>query len=221
MTLPASRIRSLLEWRAALAVMCAFPAGAVAQSASISASVIDANHYLLSSRLAGAAARLSYPFHNGPVSIRIGAERLAANSHRIGAPCAGLVQPGTCQPEPVRDDAHFTAAIAGLGVRVLDSRRLAVNLTGDLSFVVLNVDSHGLTSGGSISAGKGMWDTNVGVEGAWSPWGQLPLAIEAGIAAGHVVPAATDLQLDGYTPFEQSFDIVRVRVGLSWQFPSR
>lgn len=213
-------MRSWLEWRALALVAFAFPPVAAAQSVSLSASVVDANHYLLGSRLAGVTAGVSYPLYDGPVLLRFGVERVAGDSRRIGSTCAGLALPGTCQPEPVRDNAHVTSAGAGVGLRIVERHRLALNLTGDVNFAVLHVDSHGLASGRSISAGKELWDIDVGAEGAWSPWTRIPLAVEASLAAGHMVPVTNELVLDGYTPFEQSFDLVRARIGLAWRFSS-
>ena len=98
---------------------------------------------------------------------------------------------------------------------------MTLSLTGDVGLLNVHVDSRGLTSGGSTSAAKLLWDTGVGVDGGWSPWTSIPLALDAGVAAGHLAPVVNDLQVDGYSPFEQSFDLVRVRVGVAWRFQSR
>ena len=204
-----------------LLFVCIVPTRLAAQAGSVSAAVIDANHYLLTSRLVGAVARVEYPFFNGPATFRAGVERLAGKSRRVGSPCSGLVLPGTCQPEPMRDNATMTSVSVGLGGRVLEWHRMTLSLTGDVGLLNVHVDSRGLTSGGSISAGKQLWDTDVGIEGGWAPWTRIPLALEAGIAGGHLAPVTNDVLVDGYSPFENSFDIVRVRVGVAWRFPSR
>lgn len=209
--------RSIRRLRAAVLLLCGAPTAVLAQSVSVDASVIGTDHELLSSHLTGVAGRVSLPFRSGPVSIRLGAERLTGSSRRIGAPCAGLVVPGTCQPEPMRDDARFTAATVGIGVRMINRHRITIDVIGDASFVNVQVDSRGLTSGGTISAGKELWDGDIGVEGTWLPWPQLPLALDIGVAAGRLNGVVSNIVADGYEPFEAGFDVIRLRVGLTWQ----
>lgn len=204
-----------------LALALALPAAAAAQDISLNAAAIGTDHELLSGRLIGIAARLRFPIHDGPVSIRLGVERLAGNFRRTGVPCAGQVQPGTCQPEATRDDARFTAGSAGVGVRVIDWRRFAIDLTGDLGLVDVGVDTRGLASGRMLSATKDLWEGDVGVEGAWSPWKRLPFALQAGFAAGHLWPVVSMPAPDDYTPFEHGFELIRLRVGFAWRLPSR
>lgn len=213
--------RSIRRLQTVVLLVCGVPAAAVAQSISVDASVIGTDHELLSSRLAGVVGRASLPLRNGPLSIRLGAERLTASSRRIGAPCGGLVVPETCQPEPMRDDARFTAATAGIGVRMINRHRITMDVTGDASFVSVRVDSRGLASGGTISADKELWDGDLGVEGTWSPWLQLPLALDIGVAAGRLNGVVSNTVADGYEPFEAGFDVIRLRVGLSWRLPQK
>jgi hypothetical protein len=213
-------VRSIRRVRTVASLVCCLPAVGMSQSVSVDKSVIGTDHELLSSRLAGVAGRASLPLRNGPVSIRLGAERLTASSRRIGAPCGGLAVPGTCQPEPMRDDARFTAATAGIGVRMINRHRITLDVIGDASFVSVQVDSRGLTSGGMISADKELWDGDIGAEGTWSPWLQLPLALDVGVAAGRVNGVVSNPVADGYEPFEAGFDVIRLRVGLTWRlFP--
>ncbi len=213
-----SKPSSVVFW---LALALALPAAAAAQDISLNAAAIGTDHELLSGRLVGAAARLRFPIHDGPVSIRLGVERLAGNFRRTGVPCAGLVEPGTCQPEPTRDDARFAAGSAGVGVRVIEWRRVAIDLTGDLSFANIDVDTRGLASGRMLSATKDLWEGDVGIEGAWSPWKRLPFALQAGFAAGHLWPVVSDAAPDAYTPFERGFELIRLRFGFAWRLPSQ
>jgi hypothetical protein len=117
----------------------------------------------------------------------------------------------------MRDDARFAAATAGIGVQMINRHRVTIDVVGDASFVNVQVDSRGLTSGGTISAGKELWDGDVGVEGTWSPWLQVPFALDVGVAAGHLNGVVSHPVLDGYQPFEDGFDVIRVRVGLTWR----
>lgn len=198
-----------------------FPSAAAAQGGSISAVVLDVDNYLFTTPLIGVSGRLTHQVVNTPLFILVGAERLTRQSRRIGSTCTGLVPAGTCPPEPLRDNGRFIAGTAGVGIRIFDRRRIALNLTGDVGFSVINLDTHGMTSGGSISARKELWDSELGVEAVWSPWPRLPFGIEAGFAIGVEEPQQNEGQIDGYSPFEQSFRVMHGRIGLTWRLPSR
>ena len=211
--------RWIFRFPAAVAALLSLPDTSAAQGASVSAVSVSTNHSLLEDRLFGAAARLNVPLLGGHLSARLGAERLSGDSRRTGAPCAGLIRPGTCAPEPLRDDARLTSVAGGLALRVLSSQRFALEVAGDLRLGRVRADTRGLTSGGTLTAGKTLWGGDVGVEGSWSPWTHVPLALEVGATAGGLWPVTH--VADGYTPFEIGFDVSRLRVGLAWRQRSR
>jgi len=208
---------SLRLLRTTMRLVCAFPVGVAAQRVGVDAAVISTDHELLSSSLMGIASHATFALQTGPLSLRVGAERLAGTSRRIGTPCTGLVQPGTCEPEPMRDKARLIAASAGIGVRAITSRRIAVDVIADLSLTHAYIDSRGLASGETISADQHLWDGDIGVETVWSPWSRLPVAIDASVSADHLKAVTTTPAVDGYAPFENGFELVRLRFGVAWR----
>jgi hypothetical protein len=208
---------SLLPLTALAAALLAAPRLVVAQGGGLSAVVAGADHALLGDPLVGAAAEVRIPLAGGRASARLGAEHVSGDSRRTGSPCAGLVQPGTCEPEPLRDEARLTTVSGGLGLRLLGWRSLFVEATGDLRLGHVEADTRGLTSGGRLTASKTMWGGELGLEGAWSPSRRLPLALEVGVSTGGLTPLASEMVADGYTPFESSFGVRRLRVGLAWR----
>jgi hypothetical protein len=188
---------------------------------SLSAVSVAADHELLGSRLVGGAARVSFAHAGGRLLLRLGAEHVAGNSNRIGAPCAGLVRPGTCGDEPLRDEARMTTVTAGLAVRLFENRRVAVHVTADARVGLVGADTHGLISGGTISAGDAIGGGDLGLEGAWWPSARLPIALAAGGSVGAAGPLMQQRVEDGYTPFETAFAVRRAWLGLTWRALNR
>jgi hypothetical protein len=140
---------------AALALLA--PAPSLAQGVGVSAVALSGQHYLLGDPLTGAAVGITLPRRGSRLTFRLGAERMRGGAERTGIPCAGLIQPGTCPPERVRDDARLTGASGGAAFRLLGRRRATIALTADLSLASLRSATRGLTSGDSIWVTKVMW----------------------------------------------------------------
>ena len=206
---------------AAIAALIALPRLASAQGGGISAVSVSANHRLMGDGLLGGAAHARFPFGDGRRSVRLSAERLTGDAHRTGVPCSGLIMPGTCSPEPLRDDARLNSVSGGLGLQVLALPRLVVEVAGDLRLGWISANTRGLESGRSLSTDKSLWGGDVGIDVAWSPRARLPLALEVGIAAGRLMPLPRENVLDGYTPFNDGFRLTRLRVGLAWRPSTR
>jgi hypothetical protein len=190
---------------------------ASAQSVGVSLITASANHDLLGERLSGGAIRIGYALPRTPLSLRLSAEKLSGDASRFGVPCAGLIPPAGCDPEPLRDDASLTIATGGVGLHMLSWRRLLVEATGDFGAGRIRVDTRGLTSGKMLRATKTVWSNAVGLEASWLPWASVPIALEAGASAGRLSPTSQELTPDGYTPFETSFSISRLHIGAAWR----
>lgn len=178
------------------------------------------DHRLLGDALTGLTGRLLVPFGDR-WSFRARAERAWGEAHRIGIACAGLILPGTCSSEPIVDNSRLTTVAAGLGLRLFRWQGLVAELAGNLGFAWVKADSHGQTSGRSLSADKSLWLREVGVDLSWSPFARLPLALEAGVTTGRYAPREKFEIIDGYTPFEDAFRVDRIRIGVAWRPASR
>jgi hypothetical protein len=105
MSLVASRRRLAL-----LALLALAPVAARAQGAEAGVVRLTARHALLGSALVGPAVGGRFRRDDARVAFRVGVERLGGHGDRIASPCSGLLQPGTCAPEPLRDESLLVAA---------------------------------------------------------------------------------------------------------------
>lgn len=149
------------------------------------------------------------------------AERLRGSAERIGVPCAGLVEPGTCATEGVRDRARLGGGSIGIAFAELVQEQFDVSITADWMVAELHVHTQGLSSGRAVSASKVMWGPQLGVASLWRPVKGVPLALEIGGAVRGLLPVVQTNVTDGYTPFEDSFGGALAHIGVSWRIGSR
>jgi hypothetical protein len=190
---------------------------ALAQGASVGAVIISARHPLLGDPLTGAALSVSVPQRDERLALRFGADRLHGRADRYGVACAGLIQSGTCPPEPLRDEARLTSASGGVVFRVLHWRHALMAITSDLTLASLQTETHGRTSGRTLAAAKMLWGGRLGGKAAWTPAVRVPFALEIEGGVGRFAPIVHGLTVDGYTPFERGFDVRILRLGLAWR----
>ena len=188
-----------------------------AQSGDVSVVALSAGHRLLGDPLLGGGVSFRIPRRDGRLTLRFGAEQLRGRAERIGIPCAGLIFPGTCPPELLRDDVRIRSATGGAAFRVLGGRRATVALTADLAVASLRADTRGLASGTTLAVRKTLWGGLVGAEAGWTPVRRVPLALAVGGAIGALTPVVHEQTVDGYTPFEGGFGFRRLRVAVVWQ----
>jgi hypothetical protein len=190
---------------------------ALAQSGDVSVIALSAGHRLLGDPLIGGGASLRVPRRDGWLTLRFGAEQLRGRAERIGIPCAGLIFPGTCPPELLRDDVRIVTATSGAAFRLLGGRHATVALTADLGVASLRADTHGLASGTRLAVRKALWGGLLGAEAVWTPVRRVPLALAVGGAIGALTPVVHEQTVDGYSPFEDGFGFRRLRVAVVWQ----
>ena len=217
-----SRIALAVRPAATLFALLLTAAPASAQRAlevSVGASGARTDHRLLD-HAAGPGLRVALPVSDGRFTLRAGIEALRGEQGRMGSTCVGLVPPGAdCAPRPIRDETRLRTAHAGLGLRLLRGPRLTAGVTGDVRFGRVDARSrytHDDGSAGSLDAGKSLFGPELGAELDWAPLRRLPLALVAGAAVGSLEPRTDAGVVDGYTPFEGSFDVRRAYLGLGW-----
>jgi len=94
-------------------------------------------------------------------------------------------------------------------------------LGGGLVLAWVRSETHGLSSGKTISASKTLGGLDLEFETALRPWQQRPLAVVIGVGLGAFRPVKHDGVLDGYTPFEDSSILGRLWLGVAWYAHSR
>lgn len=201
----------------AAAFAVAIPVVAAAQNASVSAVVVSGRHELLGNPLAGGAVGFSFPRRDTRFSLHIEAAFSRGSSGRTDVPCTGLIQPGTCAPEQVRDQAWLASASGGATFPVLRGSHASMAFTANLTLASLGVDSRGLSSGQTLSASKLLWGGLAGANANWTPVARVPFALQVAGEIGGLMPIVEERVEDGYTPFERGFDLRRVRLGIVWR----
>jgi hypothetical protein len=164
------------RWRASILVTAALGLSAEpARPQSLGLQVVGARSSLsLLGNLIGIGAQATVPLRNRSLAIRLGLERLTGGTDRIGTPCAGLIEPGTCAPEPVHDDARATTGSIGVVMLAKRWNRIALAAGGDL-----------------------------GLATEWRPT-NVPIGVELGVGFGGLTPVTVTALEDGYTPFERA-----------------
>jgi hypothetical protein len=183
-----------------------------AQSIGVSLVRLDTDHSLVHD-LTGVELRVGSPNVATRLGIRFGFGRLTGDQERVGSTCSGLVEPGMCPPEPLHDETRFTRGRGELSVALLRHGRSSLDLVAGLDVGHIRTDTYGRTSGARIAADKTIWGPDIGGEARWIPSSTLPVGLEASFAVGGYHAAGNTVILDGYTPFERSFSVKRVRVG--------
>lgn len=204
----------------ALFFFCQIPATVFGQTIGVSAVALDASHLLLGGPLVGAGVTLGWSRPRAPVAFRANGAWLRGRADRTGVACAGLIEPGTCQPEQVHDESKLAQVDAGVAVRVLGGQRAALALTADVAIASVRSDTRGLASMRSLNAAKTLWGGLAGVEASWLPLGRMPIALNIAGTIGGLTPVVIDAAIDGYAPFNESFVIRLVRLGITWRVGS-
>ena len=199
-----------------IAAMLAISARTNAQRIDVGLLILATDHELLRGALVGPS--LDVRIHGqDQTGAYLGIDYVRGTSDRDGIACAGLLEPGTCPPERVRDFSTVSTIRGGVSSRILYRGSLVVEAGGDGTLSWVASKSQGLASGRALSANKTLVGAFVTVTGLWTPRAQWPLALAIGGEVGGVAPAHNELQVDGYTPFEERFSIRRLRIGLAWR----
>jgi len=148
------------------------------------------------------------------VTFRASYSDLRGAQTRHGIACAGLIMPGTCSPEPIRDDSRIRALTLGVALHVLRRPSWRIAVSPGLRIATVRADSRGLTSGRRLSATKlvagAEGDLELSASAGAFPRLEAHLAIGVGALIG-----ADDRIADGYTPFSNDFALRRAQLGLA------
>lgn len=188
-----------------------------AQAVAVSGVARSARHPLLTEPLLGGGAAVHWARAGGGVTYRIGVTSLRGHADRIGIPCAGLVRPGTCAPEGVRDASRFTDATAGAALRLVGGTHAVLALTADATVASVHVDTRGHESGRTLRAAKALWGASAGLLATWMPAPRVPMGLQVAAGASALVPFVTEQISDGYTPFNDGVRLADVRLGVVWK----
>ena len=210
--------RSLGSLVVAAAVIGVRPAGA--QTLMAQALAAHSDHLLLGN-LTGFGLVSGARLGQSPISLRFGLSRLTGSTRRTGIACGGLIAPDR-QPELLRDDARTITASVGLSAPVWRHGPATLTLGGGFDLAWVHSDTHGLSTGRKLSAGKTLIGVDLGLETSIVPWRQRPFAVVLGVGVSAFAPLfARDELVDGYEPFEGRSGLRRVWLGIAWYAHSR
>jgi hypothetical protein len=186
-----------------------------AQSLMVQAVAAHSSHSLLGSQT-GFGLVAGSRVGRSQTSLRFSLARLTGSARRTGVACAGLIMPGTCPTEPLRDDARTITGSVTLNAPVWRLGPVTFALGGGLALGWVRSQTHGLSSGHTLSADKTWVGLDAGVETAFRPWQQLPVALVLGAGLGAFRPMKYDDVVDGYTPLDASSSLTRLWLGVAW-----
>lgn len=187
----------------------------VAQGVDLRFAVANLGHELIGN-VNGPVLHVAIPVGGPGTALLLGASRLTGASNRFGVPCGGLIDPGACRPELLRDRGSVTALAVGVTTPARAPGRIRVRLRGDLGVVRLESRTSTVAGGLRLSAGRTMWQAAASSEFYWQPVKGLPVSLVGAGTFGRMIPLPANRQEDGYEPFERSLGVSQISFGVVW-----
>jgi len=186
----------------------------------VSGAITDVSHPLTGRPLLGLSVGISWARPTGHVTWTVRAERLNGNASRFGVLCAGFILPGSCEErEAIRDDTRLITARVGLAVAVVRRQRLRLSLLGETGIGNIRTVSRGRATGRALSGTETLAPFEAGIRLGWKPLVRVPLSVELEGSATRFVSITPGVELDGYSPFTESFGARGLRLGAVWWLP--
>ena len=137
--------------------------------------------------------------------------------HDVGSTCVGLVFPDQdCAHESRDNDTHAALLSSGLRVSLGGWKQVGLAVMPTVGFGAVGSKQTGERTGRERSAGKAVYALLFASELRMSLMPQLWLA--TGASVGRMAPLSEDRVVDGYAPFEDTFNVRRyyVQIGRRW-----
>jgi hypothetical protein len=212
---------ALCAWSLALfalhlvAVLLTLASGPLrAQEVRVGAAQAWSDHTLLGDPV-GVGAFLTFP-EGERIRMRLGYEFFSGDLSRTGIPCAGLIPPGTCAPEPLRQEARMHALSTAVPLALAGRERFRLHLVPGARVGRLSGDTRGLESGRSLSAEETVWGADVGIEAQVVPRPTGPVRLHLAAQRGFLRPFQAERSPDAYEPFRTTISLTRWEVGVSY-----
>ena len=211
--------RSAIAGASMLLGACSAFAGA--QEIHLAGSVARTSHSQLETPAGGrVTAQWSLPLPFG-LALRAGAGRSGVTRKYVGSPCSGLVEPGTCQPAPLRELVRVTDLSLGAAATLWDAGGVRLQLTGATHWVTASTRRRTSDDAAVLSGSRDFRAPSVGGEVTVSP----PLLRGAGLVLGVErawwTPYDIEYVADGYVPFTDKVRATAVTLGVSWRVGGR
>jgi hypothetical protein len=150
-------------------------------------------------------------------AVSVGAYWLRSSADRSGTLCLGLrpLDAPPCTLRPLREDASLAGASLGLAHTVHQTSRTTVDLgilatAGRVRVTTREVQA---TTAAPLLADEWFVGTGVTAGLVWFPSERAPVGLYAGGTASVLNPFGT-VEVDGYSPFVNSFTTLGARFGV-------
>lgn len=206
--------RSAIAGVSMLLGVCSASAGA--QEIQLSGSVARTSHSQLETPAGGRVTvqwPLPLPFG---LALRAGAGRGGATREYVGSPCSGLVEPGGCQPVPLRERVRVTDLSLGAAATLWDAGGVRLQLTGATHWVTATTRTRTSDDAAVFSGARDFRAPSVGGEVTVSPPVLRGAGLVLGIERAWWTPHDIDYIVDGYVPFTDKVRATAVTLGVSW-----
>ncbi len=183
-----------------------------AQSIDVAVGRAWTDHDRLGDPRTGAVGLVFAPVER--VRVRAAYMLYVAKFDGFGVVCAGLVEPGTCPAESLREEGRIHAVRLGATLDLLLRGRLAVGAVAGLQLARATTVTRGRDTGNTLSAAQAMLGGDVGVELSVAPLPPSPLRLRLGGYLAGLLPLRPELVPDGYTPLGGGVAARRLELGL-------
>lgn len=202
----------------AMGMAAASATGASAQVSAISAVAVRTDNANLGEML-GAGFRTVNPVRRGAVSLVLDGIYVAGSQSGFGSPCAGLVRPGTCEPESLRTTNKLGMMALGVGGFPIRRSSFQLHVSASATGGVAVTRTRGLASGDSRSGSETVVGATGGIDATWLPWRRSPVGLQLGVAATALKVPRGNGCVDCYLPFREGFNHWRLHLGVSYGRP--
>lgn len=176
------------------------------------------DHRLMHDPMPGGGIAIAWPFVANQAALQVSVERYGASSIGYGSTCAGLIEPGTCGPEPLRDRYRITG-VTGTGLlKLFGNARFQASVLGDVEMAIASSKRNGLQSRRALDADAGLWGIGTGLRMRYSPFRTIPLSFDVNARAGVVRGISGGDAVDGYEPFSRdTYFSTRFGIGATYR----
>ena len=136
----------------------------------------------------------------GRANLRAGLSHARGTVGMTGTLCSGLVYPGSCPDEPIRERKTLTILQVGVGLTAMRSQAAEVQVYTDLLAGNARLRDRGLHTGGTNSASNALVGGRLGANLRWWPSLRTPIGTTFGVAADFIRVLDITSCADCWTP---------------------
>jgi hypothetical protein len=199
-----------------MALLLSVAASSGAQEVRLGSVYSRPDHDLLGSPL-GVSFSAGVRLHR-LIGFRVGYERSRDSFSSFGSTCVGFIQPEMetdCADEARRERSGLNALVLSIPVTLHSGKRFEFGVVPGFRRVWIENERTGVVSGRSPSADKDMSGFGVGAEIQVRPLERREVRLYLAAHTTLLSRYEDELEIDGYSPFEQDISLAQLEFGLS------